>query len=213
MKNKEKEKLWLTKAKEHSKVRNWKFKSYFIFKVIDNLYFVSNFFIDPKENSISVWVEYKTVNIDNVFWDIIGKQANKNMPLSFRGEAAFCVRGLSFYEHKILLADELNPESEINELLLLIDRAVTTKASEVKTLTDYRTEMLQNEKRNTVGVITFFIEQGQFDNALMKIAEYKEQKLSSGFGFGDKDFYDLATEYCFSAVGIPKSSASQHLSS
>ena len=196
MKNKEKEKLWLTKVKEFSKIRNWKFKSYFIFKVIDNLYFASNFFIDPKGNSISVWIEYKTVNIDNVFWDIIGEQANKNMPLSFRGEAAFCVSGLSFYEHKILLAEELNPESEINELLLLIDRAVTTKANEVKTLTDFRNEMLQNEKRNTVGVITSFIEQGQFNNALMKIAEHKEQKLSSGFGFGDKDFYDLAKEYC-----------------
>jgi hypothetical protein len=187
---------WLTKVKEFSKVGNWKFKSYFIFKVIDNLYFVSNFFIDPKGNSISVWVEYKTVNIDNIFWDIIGEQANKNMPLSFRGEAAFCVRGLSFYEHKILIADELNPESEIKELLLLTDRAVATKASEVKTLNDFRIEMLHDEKRNTVGVITSFIEQGQPDIALLKIAEYQEHKLSSGFGFGDKDFYDLAKEYC-----------------
>jgi hypothetical protein len=196
MKNKEKEKLWLTKVKEFSKVGNWKFKSYFIFKVIDNLYFSSNFFINAKENSISVWVEYKTVSIDNVFWDIIDEPANKNMPLSFRGEAAFCVRGLSFFEHKIYLKDELKPETEINELLSLIDNVVSEKAKEIKTSTDFRITMLSNEKANTVGVITSFIEQGQFENALLKISDYKKQKISSGFGFGDKDFYDLAKDYC-----------------
>ena len=39
-------------------------------------------------------------------------------------------------------------------------------------------------------------EEREFDKALSKIKEYRANQFSSGFGFGDKDFYDLAKEYC-----------------
>lgn len=195
MRNKEKEKYWLSKVKELCKDTNWKFKSYFIFKVIDKLYFSSNFFVNAKENSISVWVEYKTIGINNIFWDIIDEPKNKIMPLSFRGEAAFCVKGLSFFEQKVYVDKELRPENNINNLLPLIDKVVIEKANKIKTSDDFRTEMFSNEKANSVGKVTSFIEQGQYENAFLKIKEYKEQKISSGFGFGDRDFYDLANDY------------------
>ena len=196
MKNIEKEKLWLNKVKELSKASNWKFKSYFIFKVIDNLFFSANFFINAKENSISVCVEYKTFNIDNVFWDVIGEPNNKKMPISFRSDAAFCVRGLNFYEHKIYIEENLKPEKSITELLTLIDKSVAEKADKIWTLNDFKIEMFSNEKSNSVGIVTSLIEQEQSEDALLKIEEYKRRKISSGFGFGDKDFYDLAKEYC-----------------
>lgn len=196
MKYKEKEKLWLTSIKELSKTDGWKFKGHFIFKVIGDLYFSSNFHVSMKENAISGWLGYKTMNIDNIFWDIIEEQPNKKMPLSFRGEAAFCVRSINYFQYKIDIKDESNPKSEIHNLLKSIDEKIIQKANNIKTLADFRAEMLENEKSNSVGIITSFIEQEQFDNALSKIKEYKNQDFSSGFRFGDKDFYDLAKEYC-----------------
>ena len=196
MKNKEKEKLWLKTVKELCKKDGWKFKGYFIFKQVDNLFFCSNFYANGKENKIIGWLGYKTMNIDNVFWNIIDEQRNKEMPLSFRGEAAFCVRDINYFDYNIGIKDELNPEPEINSLLDTIKSKVISKCDSIKTLDDFRIEMLKEEKYNTVGIITSFIEQGQFEKAMLKIKEYKMNKLSSGFGFGDKDFYDLAKDYC-----------------
>jgi len=63
-------------------------------------------------------------------------------------------------------------------------------------MTDFQTELMENEKSNCVGIITSLIEHGQIENALQKIDEYKKNKINSGFGFGSKDFFDLAKEYC-----------------
>jgi hypothetical protein len=196
MKYKEREKLWLKYIKELCKTDEWKFKGYFIYKVVNDLYFSVLFSVNKNENAISGRIGYKPLNIDNIFWDIIDEQPNKKMPLSFRAEAAFCVRELNWYEFKVDIKEELNPKPEIIELLQNIKEQVEIKSNKVKSLIDFRTEMLQKEKMNSVGIITSFIEQGEIDNALSKINEYKSNDFNSGFRFGDKDFYDLAKEYC-----------------
>lgn len=196
MKYKEKEKLWLTKVKSLSKADGWKFKAFFIYKSIDDLFFSASFYVSRNENSISGYLGYKTYNIDNVFWDIIDEQPNKKMPLSFRGNAAFCVRVVNVMKYKIDNVDELTPDDKIIELLKEIDFKSTQKASVIKTLDDFHCELLSDEKANSVGIVTALIELGQIDNALVKIKEYKANDFNSGFRFGDKDFYDLAKEYC-----------------
>jgi hypothetical protein len=196
MKYKEKEKLWLSNVKELSKTYGWKFKGGSVFKTIGDLYFRSGFDVSMIENAIDGYLCYKTMNIDNVFWDIIDEQPNKKMPLSFRGEAAFCVSGLYYFKYKIDIKDELNPKTEIDSLLKVIDEEVLGKVNTIKTLEDFRTEMMENEKSNSVGIVTSYIEQGNFKNALSKIEEYKDQGINSGFRFEGKDFYDLAKEYC-----------------
>lgn len=136
------------------------------------------------------------MNIDNVFWDIIDEQENKNMPLSFRGDAVFCVWAINLFKFRIDIHDELNPQPEIKELLKTIDKKVFEKSNIIKSTTDFRTEMLENEKSNCVGILTSFIEQHLFENALSKIEEYKSLKFNPVFSCGNKDFYDLAKEYC-----------------
>lgn len=195
MKNKEKEKLWLKKVKELSKTDGWKFKRSFTFKTIDELYFSSSFYVSMRDSTISGWLGYKTLNIDNIFWDIIDEQGNKTMPLSFRSEAAFCVRNLNYFDYKIKIQDELNLESEIIDLLKSINEKVLEKASAIKSIIDFRNDLLKDEKRNCVGILTTFIEQKQFENALTKIKYYRERGINSGFGFGNKDFFDLTEEY------------------
>ncbi len=71
MKYKEKEKLWLKSIKELCKTDGWKFKGYFIYKAVNDLFFSAYFYVSMKENAISGWIGYKSLNIDNIFWDII----------------------------------------------------------------------------------------------------------------------------------------------
>src|SRR5688572_29775337 len=124
MKYKEKEKLWLSNIKELGKAYGWKYKGGTVFKTIGDLYFTSSFDVSMKEDAISGYLRYKTMNIDNVFWDIIDEQPNKKMPLSFRSEAAFRVSGLYYFKYKIDIKDELNPKTEIESLLKVIDEKV-----------------------------------------------------------------------------------------
>lgn len=112
MKYKEKEKLWLSKIKEN-KSKDWKFKGWFIFKNLNQYFFSASFYVSLKEDKISGYLGYKPMNIDDVFWDIIDEQPNKKMPLSFRGNVAFCVRKINFYKFNIEIKDVLQPEKNI----------------------------------------------------------------------------------------------------
>lgn len=197
MKNKDKEKLWYKAIKETAKLIDWKFKGFFIFKTKGNLFFSASFFINPKTNELNGWLGFKTLNIDNTFWEIIDEKRNKEMPLSFRGEAAFCVRELKIKDYKIKIVDELNPEKDIAELINKIEKDANEKSQSVISLSDFIQEMLRNEQQNWVGIITGLIEQQLINQALSKISEYKSKNYTSGFGFeNNKDFYDLAKEYC-----------------
>ena len=196
MKYSEKEKLWMKIVKEVSKTYGWKFRSFFVFKVVGKHFFCSYFFVRRGKNVIAGFSGYKPMNIDNVFWDIIDEPLFKEMPLSRRGDAVFCVREFSYFEYEIEIKDELNPKPEIEKLLKKIDKQVIIKSNNSRNMTEFRNDLLGNEKFNTTGIITSFIEQGHFEKALSKIEEYKLKKIPAGLGFGDKDFYDLAKEYC-----------------
>ena len=196
MTNKAKEKFWLLKIKQVAKNEGWKFKGNFIFKAVDELYFSSHFYVNGKTNELSGWLDYKTINIDNVFWDIIDEQPNKKMPFSFRGEAAFCVRPINYFHFNVVINDLFNPEPQVEQLLQKINFKVTEKSKAIRTIDDFRSDMLREEKSNTVGIVTSFIAQGQFKQALSKVKEYRANQFPSGFRFGKNEFYDLATEYC-----------------
>ena len=196
MKYIEKEKLWTKIVREVCKSNGWKFKSYFAYKTVGEHFFCSFFFVRRKENVIYGSLGYKPMNIDNMFWDIINEPLCKKRPLSHRGDAIFCVREFSYFDYEIEIKDELNPKSEIEELLKRIDKQVVKKSNVTWNMTDFRNELLENEKFNTTGIITSFIEQGHFEKALSKIEEYRLKKIPAGLGFGDKDFYDVAKEYC-----------------
>lgn len=197
MKYKEKEKLWLSTIKDHIKAAGWKFKGYFIYKAIDNFFFLATFYVSRNENAISGYLDYKPLNIDNVFWDIIDEMPNKTKPLSFRAEAAFCVRKLIFFKYEINVANEANPQAEIEALLKTIMTKVNEKLEKIKVSPDiFYEEMMENKKDNGIGIVTFLIEQGRLDEALTKIDEYKANEPKFDIRLGYKDFYDVAKEYC-----------------
>lgn len=193
---KEKEKLWLNRVKDICTIDGWQFKNFFIYKQIDELYFTATFYASRNDNILSGWLEYKTYNIDNVFWDIVNIPANKKKPLSFRSEAAFSISAINIWEYEKNISNEKDPGKEIIALFKEICKKADTKVKKTRTAKAFHKDLEKDEELNSAGIITSLIEQKKYNTALVKIKEYKKQDISSGFGFGNKDFYDLAKSHC-----------------
>ncbi len=196
MTNKEKEKLYYNVIKQESKNFSWKFKSYFTFKVVDNLYFVANFYVVPKTNNIYGWLAFKPYCLDDLFWEITDSIENSKLPLSFRGEAAFQVTADSIYEFDITIINEEIPNAEINQLLTNIENEIEKHKKEYPTVETFLEKQLANENIHSVRILTSLINLEKYEEAESKIKEYRKNDISSGYGFGKKDYYDLAEEFC-----------------
>jgi hypothetical protein len=195
MTEKAREKFLYQKIKNLSKLKKWKFKSYFTFKKIENTFFYCNYSINGKTSVIYVYLEFKPFSIDDTFWEITDMPENSKMPLSFRGDAAFNVNGYQIFNFLLKIKDIDNPEKEIN---LLIDEINQKSESIVKKGVSVNSflNILLKKNENYVGIITCLMELKKYEQALVKIYEYKKNEVNSGYGFGDKDFFDLIEEKC-----------------
>ena len=205
MTNKEKEKLFTQTIKQLSKKSNWKFKSYFTFKLIDDFFFESTFYSNPKQNRIWGWVAFKPYSLDDKYWEITEMPENKKMPLSFRADAAFKVSSHPIYRFDVLLENGDNPENEIADLIENIDSEVINIRRKISTIEQFLDLLLKADNNPSVEILVCMIDQNEFEKAIEKIRFYRENQIKSGFRFGDKDFYDLAEEFCKKELGLDKS--------
>ena len=198
MTNKEKEKLFFNTIKQQSKKYSWKFKSYFTFKVIDDLYFVANFYVIPGKNNIYGWLAFKPFALDDLFWEIIDAAENSRLPLSFRSEAAFQVTAEPIFEFNITVSDEAKPENEIDQLLADIENEVINSKTKYPSVQAFLSRQFESEGFQGVRMITSLLYLENYGEAIKKIIEFRDKGIDSEYGFGDKDFYDLAEKYCHS---------------
>jgi flagellar biosynthesis chaperone FliJ len=195
MTNKEKEKLFYTTIKAESKHLSWKFKSYFVFKLVDNFFYESNFYFDPKANRIWGWLAFKPYSVDDLFWEIAGMSENKKMPLSFRAEAAFKVTSHTIFEFDTIIDKFEKLEDEIKLLFSKIENEILNNATKVSSLEQY-VELLDNQdKDESVAILTALLQLEQYNITLNKLESYRQKDVSSGFRFGKKDYYDLIESY------------------
>ncbi len=200
MTNKEKEKIFYQTLKEISRSRNWKFKSYFIFRQLDNLFYESNFYTNFKENRIWGWSAFKPYTVDNVFWEITEMPENKDLPLSFRAEGAFTFRAYNYYEFNLQLQDSENPRQEIETLIDTIEEKLNKITKEVSTTQHFLKLFEESALNACVEKIVCLVELEKYQKAIEKIEYYRKNDIPSGFMFGKKDFYDLAEDFCLTKL-------------
>lgn len=196
MTNKEKEKLYTQTIKQLAKHKNWHFKNPSTFRQSGNFFYETVFSINPKENRIRGWLAFKPISIDETYWEITNMSENKKMPLSFRGDAAFKVSSFSIHEFDIILTDFENPINEIKSLIETLDEKAIEVENKISTIEQFLTLLEESKFNNSVEIVTCLIELNEFEKALEKISYFRAEKISSGFIFGRKDFYDLAIEFC-----------------
>lgn len=198
--NKQKEKEWLDLVKEISKKSGWKFNSFLIYKLTNTFLFEASIFVSGKEDLISVWLSFKPYDIDSLFWDIVDLKENKKKPLSFRARGAFTLRATKIINFKKNITLH-KPQEDIEDILKVVNDTVNQTQQRVTNIDTFISYIVDKPDRkdnwlDTDLLIVIYISQNNFEEALRLLLDAKERRGMCSYGFGDKDFYDLAIEYC-----------------
>lgn len=194
MTDKETEKYWYKRIKECSKTKNWKFKSFFIFKVEAGLFYVTYFHVNLISKSIEGTLEFKPVDLDDLFWKIIKEKANTKMPLSFRAEAAFQVTMKQLHKFNKPIPDVNHPDKEIIEILEEIEKEILSNNKLVVNLTSF-IEGIESVDSLSVSLITSYVKNKEFGKAKTKIEDNRNRGIRPKYTFGKDDFFDLVLNY------------------
>jgi len=198
--NKQKEKDWDKLIKGIAKTKGWKFKGWFAYKAVKDIFYEANFYTSGIDNSISGSLEFKPLIIDNVFWEIVNLEDNKKNPLSFRGNGAFVISSKDVFDfNQNVIADNLN-----NDISILFDKInieVDKIQSVITDLDKFEKYINQHPSKRSEWfdsdlLIMTSIVQKNYDKAISLVEYAKKERGMCSWGFGDKDFYDLAIEYC-----------------
>jgi hypothetical protein len=198
--NKQKEKDWDNLIKEIAKSNGWKFNGWFAYKAMKDFFYKVNFYTSGIDNSISGSLEFKPLIIDEVFWEIVDLEDNKKKPLSFRGNGAFVISSKDVFDfNQTVIRDNL--KNDINILFDKINIEVDKIQSTITDLDKFKKYIEQypskrSEWFDTDLLIMTSIVQKSYDKAISLLEYAKKERGMCSWGFGEKDFYDLAIEYC-----------------
>jgi hypothetical protein len=198
--NKQKEKEWDNIIKQEAKANGWKFKGWFAYKAVKDFFYEATFYASGFDNSVYGSLEFKPLIIDDTFWEIADLNDNKKMPLSFRGNGAFVVSSKDVYDYKLKVVQETR-KADIKNLLDTINVKVDELSSIITNLDNFVQYVEQHPSKRSEWfdsdlLIVSSIVQKNYAKALSLLNYAKTTRGMCGWGFGDKDFYDLAIEYC-----------------
>lgn len=190
--NKQKEKKWNDIIKRQSIANGWKFKGWFAYKAIDGFFFEVNFFLAGKTNSIDGSLQFKPLQIDDTFWEIIDLNENKKLPLSFRGSGAFVVRSKDVFDFQLKITGD-TLQKDIDNLFGTINNKTDELSSAITSVDSFEqyVERFPNQKSEWFDVdllIVAYISQKKFDMALSLLDYAKKTRGMCSWNFGDKNF-------------------------
>ena len=177
-----------------SKVKEYKLKKkdYMIYTVKDNM--IYGLFVDAciretnLKPTINSFIEYKPLWIDNLLWDILDMESNKNESDSLRVTGAFTVRGMT-YSH-----DTIEFDGNIDTLEKLIDELFKNFENTISKLTNekYIIDVKETDGKRDIDKALVFIHENNYIEA-KKILE--EDKFFYSFIVGDKTSSELMLDY------------------
>jgi len=196
---KQKEKDLNTSIKNEAKNFGWKFKSFFTYKSINDFFYDATFYTFGGD-AISGTLSFKPLIIDEKFWEIVNLLDNKKMPLSLRGNGAFVINSKDVFDYNLKVVPE-NLIVDIDNLFDRLNLKVDELQSTIINLDTFISFVEQNPSKRSEWfdvdmLIVAFIVQQKYDRALSLLDYAKSNRGMCSWGFGDKDFYDLAIEYC-----------------
>jgi len=200
--NKQKEREWDNIIRQEAKVKGWHFRGWFAYKKLNDFFYKANFYTSAFNNSLYGSLQFKPLIIDDTFWQIVDLNGNKKMPLSFRGNGAFVVGSKDIYDYKLNIEPETlkvnisNLLDTINEKVALISSNITNLDTFIQYIEEHPNARDGSQWFDSDLLIVTSIVQQNYEKALSLLYYAKKTRGMCSWGFGDKDFYDLAVEYC-----------------
>ena len=139
--------------------------------------------------TILIEISYKPLWADDLLWDILEMQSNKNEPDSLRVIGAFTMISAKYKEYAIKLENE-----EISTLEQIIDEELTKFKKIIPSLTEsmYIEEIKNSNTIGNVDKSLIYIHENNINEAL-KIIDKTDG--NGRFGVGGKTYKELVREY------------------
>jgi len=166
----------------------WTIQNEFIFVLFP---FITS--LDDKPE-LKITCSVKPLFADDILWDIMGMESNKNEPLSLRVKGAFAVFGVEFYKKKYPL-EKLDVEelpSYLEDSLKWFYTLLTTKNGNEKIWFNEVESSNPTYYHCDIMRLMIMIKAEQFNNAI----GYLDSHNVRGFTVGDKNIDYMIRDYC-----------------
>lgn len=186
----------LAEVKALARAAGWKYKGGGIFRAEGELFLEAIASVSRVEDAVRLTAGVKPLAADDAFWDIIGAPGNKGRPLSFRADAAFCVRPYRFHAERVALPDPADPRKGLEPGFASVLAASEAMSRALRDAAGFAARLLDDprlRRENMVALVCTLVALGRLGEAADLLREAKAERIHSGFGFeGGKDFFDLA---------------------
>ena len=138
---------------------------------------------------IDIWIEYKPMWADDLLWDILGMQTNKNEPNSLRVIGAFTMISATYVKKSIKLQSD-----DIEEVRSVLYAEIENFLNSLPILTEqmYISEILNSKTVSDIDKALIYIHQNKINEAKILV---KETSDTGRFMIGNKSYQKLVEEY------------------
>ncbi|WP_191014154.1 hypothetical protein [Treponema zioleckii] len=148
--------------------------------------------LNPLNNLLMYRVGIKSLDYDDIYWDVIDMPEIKKQPLSFRALGVTAIASIPVIENTVRPLGN-NPEETINSILDEITEKVKkiTKDIDLKFLEYIGDNKMENVKR----LFTVYIHMQRYDEARKLIEECMKDGYEDHFRSHGKTILELALDY------------------
>ena len=181
------------------------------FKVINgSIYFRkgdSFFHILPyvryKDNAFYVLGDFcfKSMALDDMFWDIFDMSSNKTAPISLRANGAFTIRGIPI--SKIAIEINMSDENALENALNKLFQNLVNRSNQINDSIDSYIQLhliSPNYYQGNLAELVFLILKKKYKEVLDKVTNYMANGDKGQFCNQGKYINEYIKEYCMKAI-------------
>ncbi len=194
--NKEKEKTIINCVKKIAKQNSFKTISNCIYRVDENWVIYAVIWAKD-ENSIGFRWCIKTVELDDVFWDIFDMPDNKNERFSLRIVGAFCCPSYIFAEKEYKIEDMNLLEEQVNSFFLSEMEMVEEYIKNIRAnYGDFLLYIVERDNAEDLTKLLAYVLLGEYEYVYKTVKSELKKGEDGGFENRGKNIYEYMKKYC-----------------
>jgi hypothetical protein len=198
--SKKNEKIIIDCVKKIAKKNYFKTISNCIYKIDENLVIYAVLWV-TNQNSIKFRWCIKTVELDDIFWDIFDMAENKNERFSLRIIGAFCCPSYTFDETIYKIENRAVLEEQVNSFFLSELDKVEEYIKDIRAnYDDFLHYVIEREDADDLTKLLAYVLLGKYEYVYKVVKSELKKGENGGFGNRGKNIYEYMKEYCWRKI-------------
>ena len=194
--SKENEKIIINCVKKIAKQNHFKTISNCIYKTDGNLVIYAVVWATDNHTIAFRWC-IKTIELDDIFWDIFDMSDNKNERFSLRIEGAFCCPSYIFDEKVCEVENMERLEEIVGSFFLSEMKKVEEYTNNIRSeYGDFLSYIIKREDAYDLTKLLAHILLGEYEYVYKIVKSELKRGENGGFGNKGKNIYQYMEEYC-----------------